>query len=130
MTNEAWSKPSSSVRPFFVRKQGETGQGLLDLRRPPGNPRYCRQARLLFSRLPGGLRSMTPDTFEMTQAERVTLVHDLRVAATHFDDDAARATKAGMRDIAQVLAHQAAEAREIADRLEDADYIRVGHGVE
>jgi len=39
--------------------------------------------------------------------------------------DAARATKAGMRDIAQVLARQAAEAREIADRLEDADYIRV-----
>jgi hypothetical protein len=30
-----------------------------------------------------------------------------------------------MRDIAQVLARQAAEAREIADRLEDADYIRV-----
>ena len=52
------------------------------------------------------------------------------VAATHFDDDAARATKVGMSDIAQMLARQAVEAREIADRLEDADYIRVGHGVE
>ena len=69
---------------------------------------------------------MTPDTFEMTSTERATLVHDLRVAATHFDDDAARATKAGMRDIAQVLAHQAVEAREIADRVEDAAYIRMG----
>ena len=69
---------------------------------------------------------MTSDTFEMTQTERATLVHDLRVAATHFDDDAARATKAGMRDIAHVLAHQAAEAREIADRVEDAAYIRMG----
>ena len=69
---------------------------------------------------------MTPDTFEMTSTERATLVHDLPVAATHFDDDAARATKAGMRDIAQVLAHQAAEAREIADRVEDAAYIRMG----
>lgn len=69
---------------------------------------------------------MTSDTFEMTSTERATLVHDLRVAATHFDDDAARATKAGMRDIAQVLAHQAAEAREIADRVEDAAYIRMG----
>jgi hypothetical protein len=28
------------------------------------------------------------------------------------------------------LQRQAAEAREIADRLEDADYIRVGHAVE
>ena len=69
---------------------------------------------------------MTSDTFEMTSTERATLVHDLRVAATHFDDDAARATKAGMRDIAQVLAHQPAEAREIADRVEDAAYIRMG----
>ena len=69
---------------------------------------------------------MTSDTFEMTSTERATLVHDLRVAATHFDDDAARATKAGMRDIAKVLAHQAAEAREIADRVEDAAYIRMG----
>ena len=69
---------------------------------------------------------MTSDTFEMTSTERATLVHDLRVAATRFDDDAARATKAGMRDIAQVLAHQAAEAREIADRVEDAAYIRMG----
>ena len=69
---------------------------------------------------------MTSDTFEMTSTERATLVHDLRVAATHFDDDAARATKAGMRDIAQALAHQAAEAREIADRVEDAAYIRMG----
>ena len=69
---------------------------------------------------------MTSDTFEMTSTERATLVHDLRVAATHFDDDAARATKAGMRDIAQVLAHQAAEARKIADRIEDAAYIRMG----
>jgi len=69
---------------------------------------------------------MTSDTFEMTSTERATLVHDLRVAATHFDDDAARATKAGMRDIAQVLAHKAAEAREIADRVEDAAYIRMG----
>jgi len=73
---------------------------------------------------------MTPDTFEMTSTERATLVHDLPVAATHFDDDAARATKVGMSDIAQMLARQAVEAREIADRLEDADYIRVGHGVE
>ena len=69
---------------------------------------------------------MTSDTFEMTSTERATLVHDLRVAATHFDDDAARATKAGMRDIAQVLAHQAVEAREIADRVEDGAYIRMG----
>jgi hypothetical protein len=32
----------------------------------------------------------------------------------------------GVRDIGQVLARQAAKAREIADRLEDAKYIRVG----
>ena len=64
--------------------------------------------------------------FALTAKQRATLVHGLRVAATHFDDDAARATKAGMRDIAQVLAHQAVEAREIADRVEDAAYIRVG----
>jgi len=69
---------------------------------------------------------MTSDTFEMTSTERATLVHDLRVAATHFDDDAVRAIRAGMRDIAQVLGRQAADAREIADRVEDAAYIRMG----
>ena len=69
---------------------------------------------------------MTSDTFEMNETERATLVHDLRVAATHFDDDAERARKAGMADIAGLLTRQAVEAREIADRLEDAGYIRVG----
>ena len=55
---------------------------------------------------------------------------DLRVAATYFDDDAERARKAGMAHIAGLLTRQAAEAREIADRLEDAGYIRVGREVE
>lgn len=69
---------------------------------------------------------MTSDTFEMNQTERTRLVHDLRVAATHFDDDAERARKEGMADIAGLLTRQAVEAREIADRLEDAGYIRIG----
>jgi hypothetical protein len=54
----------------------------------------------------------------------------LRAAATYFDDADTRATKVGMRDIAHVLARQAAEGREIADRLEHADYIRLGNAVE
>ncbi len=69
---------------------------------------------------------MRSDTFELTQPDRAALIHDLRVAATHFDDDAARATMAGMAEVASVLQHQAAEAPEIADRLEDARYVRVG----
>jgi hypothetical protein len=73
---------------------------------------------------------MRSDTFELTQPDRATLVHDLRVAATHFDDDAARATTAGMTEAAGVLTRQAAQARGIADRLEDARYVRVGRAVE
>jgi hypothetical protein len=64
--------------------------------------------------------------FALKPNQRATLVHGLRVAATHFDDDAARGTKKGMAGIAKVLARQAAEVREIADRLEVAEYIRVG----
>jgi hypothetical protein len=64
--------------------------------------------------------------FALTPNQRATLVHGLRVAATHYDDEAARATKKGMADIAKVLARQATEVREIADRLEDAEYISVG----
>jgi galactokinase len=66
------------------------------------------------------------DTFELTQPDRATLVYDLRVAATQFDDDAARATTAGMTGAASVLMRQAAEARAIADRLSDARYVRIG----
>jgi hypothetical protein len=62
----------------------------------------------------------------MSQPQRATLVHHLRVSATHFDDDAARAITAGMTEAAGRLMRQAAEAREIADRLEDARYVRVG----
>lgn len=69
---------------------------------------------------------MTSDTFEITSTERATLVHDLRVCATYFDDVAARVTKAGMAETAGVLMRQAAEVRELAGRLEDAGYIRVG----
>ena len=69
---------------------------------------------------------MTSDTFKLSWPDRAALVHSLRVAATHFDDDAARATTAGMAEIAGNLTRQAAEARAIADRLEDATYVRVG----
>ena len=69
---------------------------------------------------------MTSDTFEMTQTERATLVHDLRVAAGTFDDDAVRAAELRLSAVVQICQRQAAKAREIADRLEDADYIRVG----
>ena len=69
---------------------------------------------------------MTPDTFEMTSSERATLVHDLRWPQLTSTTTQRELNKAGMRDIAQVLAHQAVEAREIADRVEDAAYIRVG----
>lgn len=51
---------------------------------------------------------MTSDTFEMTPTERATANPNLRVAATHCDDDAARATMAGM---AETWRRQAAEAR-------------------
>jgi hypothetical protein len=73
---------------------------------------------------------MRSDTFEMNQTERATLVHDLRVAAGTFDADAVRAAELGLSAVVQICQRQAAQAREIADRLEDADYIRVGHGVE
>jgi len=63
------------------------------------------------------------------------LIHYLRVAATKFDDDAKLLTGpgavvTGAMVIGVEFRRQAAEAREIADRLEDADYIRVGHAVE
>ena len=70
------------------------------------------------------------DTFELTQPDRAALIHDLRVAATHFDDDAVRAITAGMAEVAVMLMRQAAEARAIADRLEVAKYVRVGREVE
>ena len=70
------------------------------------------------------------DTFELTKPDRAALIHNLRAVAGAFDDDAVRATTAGMAEVASVLMHQAAEARAIADRLEGAGYVRVGREVE
>jgi hypothetical protein len=52
------------------------------------------------------------------------------VAAATFDNDAVRAAERGLSAVVQICQRQAAQAREIGDQLEDADYIRVGHGVE
>jgi hypothetical protein len=73
---------------------------------------------------------MSPDTFELSSKERATLVHGLRVAAGVFDDDAVRAAERGLSAVVQTRQRQAAQAREIADRLEDARYVRVGREVE
>jgi hypothetical protein len=69
---------------------------------------------------------MTSDSFEMTKSERARLIRYLRVAASKFDDDAKLLTGSGTAVIGVEFQRQAAEAREIADRLEDAGYIRVG----
>ena len=73
--------------------------------------------------------------YTLNKTERARLIHYLRVAATKFDDDAKlltgpSAVVTGAMVIGVEFRRQAAEAREIADRLEDADYIRVGHAVE
>lgn len=73
--------------------------------------------------------------YTLNKTERARLIHYLRVAATKFDDDAKLLTGpgavvTGAMVIGVEFQRQAAEAREIADRLEDADYIRVGHAVE
>ena len=44
-----------ATRPFLCANKEKPAQGLLPLRKPAGNPRYCRQARPLRSRLPGGM---------------------------------------------------------------------------
>ena len=68
--------------------------------------------------------------YTLNKTERARLIHYLRVAATKFDDDAKLLTGSSAEVIGVEFQRQAAEAREIADRLEDADYIRVGHAVE
>jgi hypothetical protein len=60
----------------------------------------------------------------MNREERATLVHCLRVAATSLDDNARTAET--FRDR---LWQQAADARALADRLEAAEYVRVGREV-
>lgn len=50
----------------------------------------------------------------MAKGPVTSLIHFLRVAATKFDDDG------------RLFQTYAAEARELADRLEGAKYIRVG----
>jgi hypothetical protein len=64
--------------------------------------------------------------FDMQKCQRKHLIHCLRVAATKFDDDAKLVIGSGGVVMGEELQRYAAEAREIADRLEDADYIRVG----
>jgi hypothetical protein len=61
----------------------------------------------------------------MTREERAQLLHCLRVAATTFDDNAQIETVA-FRDR---LLKQAADARALANRLENAGYIKVGREV-
>lgn len=63
---------------------------------------------------------MRSDTFEMTETVRATLVHDLRGAAGTFDADAVGAAERGLSAVVEIYQRQAAQAREIADRLEDA----------
>jgi len=63
--------------------------------------------------------------FTMTREERAQLLHCLRVAATTFDDNAQIETVA-FRDR---LLKQAADARALANRLENAGYIKVGREV-
>ena len=61
----------------------------------------------------------------MTREERAQLLHCLRVAATTFDDNAQIETVA-FRDR---LLKQAADARALANLLENAGYIKVGREV-
>jgi hypothetical protein len=75
------------------------------------------------------LYSVPPDRpFVLTKDQNTTLVHCLRLAATKFHDDALSYAAARLPDIGQVLMRRAAEARELADRLADAEYVKVGSG--
>lgn len=60
----------------------------------------------------------------LNQYPRGHLVHCLRVAATRFDEDAQQNTR--MPDYARLFYRYAAEARELADRIEAATFVEVG----
>ena len=64
-----------------------------------------------------------PEGFTLPRTPRAALVHCLRVAATRFDNDAQASVTPAFRER---MTRQAAEAREIADRLEAAATIHVG----
>jgi hypothetical protein len=63
----------------------------------------------------------------MNKEERALLVHCLSVAATTFDDQARALRTAAFSD--DTFTKQAADARALADRLENADYLKVGREV-
>lgn len=68
-------------------------------------------------------------TQQLTHHERNHLIHCLRVAATQFDHDAAtfkdHLPEAEASCLAREFERYAAEARELADSIEDADSIAI-----
>lgn len=69
----------------------------------------------------------TTQAFNLTEDQRYTLLHSLRVAAEKFEANAETCREeAGGARIADQFIRQAAQTREIADRIESAEYVKLG----
>ena len=66
--------------------------------------------------------------FELDEDQRSTLVHCLHVAEERFMEDVkvCKAPPAGFERLADQLERQAKAARELSDRIENAEYVKVG----
>jgi hypothetical protein len=74
---------------------------------------------------------MTPEYTDLTEAERNTLTHALRIAAERFNEHetnlkATPEQKPAYAGLAAQFARQTAEALALAERLDNAEFIRVG----
>lgn len=74
----------------------------------------------------------TTQAFDLTEDQRNTLTHSLRVAADKFDANAAICTREHpeVADLCRAFESQAKETRELAARIEAAEYVKLGREVE
>lgn len=67
-----------------------------------------------------------PKAFELTEDQRATLVNSLRVAASRFDTDVETCNILGHERLALQFVSQAVETRALADRIDNAEYVKIG----
>lgn len=76
----------------------------------------------------------TTQAFDLTEDQRNTLTHCLRIAAQKFTENVAHLKDGGSGrlypEMRSQFDRQAAEARGLADRIESAEYVKLGREVE
>lgn len=74
----------------------------------------------------------TTQAFDLSEDQRNTLLNSLRVAAEKFDANVATLSRDEPieADLRRVFTHQAKETRELASRIESAEYVKLGREVE